>query len=62
MTSTPLAAVKDNAENYRVELPEKAKNSRVLILGGTGRIGGSTAIALSKLCPDLNIIVGGRNR
>ncbi|KAJ0714388.1 putative carboxynorspermidine synthase [Helianthus annuus] len=37
-------------------------NSRVLVLGGTGRIGGSTAIALSKLSPDLRIIIAGRNR
>ncbi|XP_031111399.1 uncharacterized protein LOC116015467 [Ipomoea triloba] len=63
MTVTPLAAVKDNnADSYRVELPEKAKNSRVLVLGGTGRVGGSTAVALSKLCPDLKLIVAGRNR
>ncbi|CAK8576918.1 unnamed protein product [Lathyrus sativus] len=44
------------------ELPEKLRNSRVLVLGGTGRIGGSTATALSNLCPDLRIIVAGRNR
>ncbi|KAI5388309.1 hypothetical protein KIW84_074118 [Lathyrus oleraceus] len=44
------------------ELPEKIRNSRVLVLGGTGRIGGSTATALSNLCPDLQIIVAGRNR
>ncbi|KAL6906058.1 hypothetical protein ACP4OV_003659 [Aristida adscensionis] len=35
---------------------------RVLVLGGTGRVGGSTAAALSKLRPDLRILVGGRNR
>ncbi|XP_051141894.1 uncharacterized protein LOC127258886 [Andrographis paniculata] len=46
----------------RVELPEKVRTSRVLIIGGTGRVGGSTAIALSKFCPDLRIVVGGRNR
>lgn len=45
-----------------VQLPQKVKNSRVLILGGTGRVGGSTAIALSDLCPELSIIIGGRNR
>ncbi|XP_071931036.1 uncharacterized protein [Coffea arabica] len=50
-----------------VQLPEekvekKKKNSRVLILGGTGRVGGSTAIALSKLSPELQIIIAGRNR
>ncbi|GFQ02776.1 hypothetical protein PHJA_002421500 [Phtheirospermum japonicum] len=46
----------------RVELPEKVRNSRVLVLGGTGRVGGSTAVALSKFCPDLRIVIGGRNR
>jgi L-2-hydroxyglutarate oxidase LhgO len=34
----------------------------VLVLGGAGRVGGSTATALSKLRPDLNIIVGDKNR
>jgi len=34
----------------------------VLVLGGTGRVGGSAATALSKLRPDLSILVGGRNR
>lgn len=44
------------------QLPPKTRNSRVLILGGSGRVGGSTAIALSKLSPELQIIVGCRNR
>uniref|UniRef100_A0ACD5WU06 Uncharacterized protein n=1 Tax=Avena sativa TaxID=4498 RepID=A0ACD5WU06_AVESA len=35
---------------------------RVLVLGGTGHVGRSTALALSELRPDLNIVVGGRNR
>ncbi|KAK3029327.1 hypothetical protein RJ639_038425 [Escallonia herrerae] len=48
--------------NKTVHLPEKARKSKVLILGGTGRVGGSTALALAKLCPDLRIVVGGRNR
>ncbi|XP_068339320.1 uncharacterized protein [Pyrus communis] len=52
----------DTQIGTRVQLPEKTRNSRVLVLGGTGRVGGSTAIALSKLCPDLQIVVGGRNR
>ncbi|KAI7992258.1 Carboxynorspermidine synthase [Camellia lanceoleosa] len=47
---------------HRVQLPEKVRNSRVLILGGTGRVGGSAATALSALCPDLRIVVGGRNK
>ncbi|GER40772.1 saccharopine dehydrogenase [Striga asiatica] len=46
----------------RVDLTEKVKNSRVLILGGTGRVGGSTALSLSRFCPDLRIVIGGRNR
>ncbi|XP_021772130.1 uncharacterized protein LOC110736263 [Chenopodium quinoa] len=41
---------------------DKIRNSRVLVLGGTGRVGGSTAVALSKLSPELRIVVGGRNR
>ncbi|XP_065862201.1 uncharacterized protein [Euphorbia lathyris] len=45
-------------DKSRIQLP----NSRVLVLGGTGRVGGSTAIALSKLCPELRIVIGGRNR
>ncbi|MBA0757773.1 hypothetical protein Gotri_020840 [Gossypium trilobum] len=54
------AAENDNVS--RVQLPDKTRSSRVLVLGGTGRVGGSTATALSKLCPDLRIVVGGRNR
>ncbi|KAG6467389.1 hypothetical protein ZIOFF_074794 [Zingiber officinale] len=40
----------------------KGESSRVVILGGTGRVGGSTAVALSKLCPSLQLIIAGRNR
>lgn len=57
-----LAFASENQRTNTVQLPDKVKNSRVLILGGTGRVGGSTAIALSNLCPDLRIVVGGRNR
>ncbi|XP_054817822.1 uncharacterized protein LOC129317534 [Prosopis cineraria] len=46
----------------QVQLPEKTRNSSVLVLGGTGRVGGSTAIALSSFCPNLRVIVAGRNR
>uniref|UniRef100_A0A1J3GD80 Saccharopine dehydrogenase NADP binding domain-containing protein n=2 Tax=Noccaea caerulescens TaxID=107243 RepID=A0A1J3GD80_NOCCA len=45
-----------------VKLSDPTKKYRVLVLGGTGRVGGSTATALSKLCPKLRIVVGGRNR
>ncbi|KAI3968251.1 hypothetical protein MKX01_018554 [Papaver californicum] len=50
-----------------LQLSKKKKNqqnvsSRVLVLGGTGRVGGSTAIALSKFSPDLQLLVAGRNR
>ncbi|CAN6374007.1 unnamed protein product [Urochloa humidicola] len=41
---------------------KSSRTARVLVLGATGRVGGSTATALSKLRPDLNILVGGRNR
>uniref|UniRef100_A0A5B7AYT3 Saccharopine dehydrogenase NADP binding domain-containing protein n=1 Tax=Davidia involucrata TaxID=16924 RepID=A0A5B7AYT3_DAVIN len=61
-TLTTMACAKESECTNTVHLPERTRNSRVLILGGTGRVGGSTAIALSKLCPDLRIIVGGRNR
>ncbi|KAG8089108.1 hypothetical protein GUJ93_ZPchr0011g28151 [Zizania palustris] len=40
----------------------RSSSARVLVLGGTGRVGGSTATALSKLRPDLNILIAGRNR
>ncbi|KAL8122227.1 uncharacterized protein LOC141659454 [Apium graveolens] len=40
----------------------KELKSRVLILGATGRVGGSTAIALSKLSPNLQLLLGGRNK
>ncbi|XAR60344.1 UDP-glucose 4-epimerase [Bertholletia excelsa] len=45
-----------------VQLSEKVRNSRVLIVGGTGRVGGSTATALSTLCPDLRIVIAGRSK
>lgn len=57
-----VASATDTQTSTRVQLPQKTRNSRVLVLGGTGRVGGSTAIALSNLCPDLQIIVAGRNR
>eukprot|EP00252_Welwitschia_mirabilis_P006956 TRINITY_DN17922_c0_g1_i3.p1 TRINITY_DN17922_c0_g1~~TRINITY_DN17922_c0_g1_i3.p1 ORF type:complete len:326 (-),score=58.88 TRINITY_DN17922_c0_g1_i3:26-1003(-) len=34
----------------------------VLIIGATGRVGGSTARALAKACPSLKLLLGGRNR
>ncbi|XP_057500382.1 uncharacterized protein LOC130784508 [Actinidia eriantha] len=57
--ATILACAKES--EHTVELPEKVEKSRVLVMGGTGRVGGSTAVALSKLCPDLRIVVAGRN-
>lgn len=35
---------------------------RVMILGGTGRVGASTAAALSRFCPSLRLVLAGRNR
>ncbi|KDP22125.1 hypothetical protein JCGZ_25956 [Jatropha curcas] len=60
--SVMACAKQSNHDNSRVQLLEKNRNAKVLVLGGTGRVGGSTAIALSKLCPDLRIVIGGRNR
>ncbi|XP_057473985.1 uncharacterized protein LOC130762318 [Actinidia eriantha] len=54
--------VRKRAASGTVELAERVGKSRVLVVGGTGRVGSSTAIALSKLCPDLRIVVAGRNR
>jgi hypothetical protein len=51
---------RDAAQAQRWSKP--TRTGRVLVLGGTGRVGGSTATALSKLRPDLGILVGGRNR
>lgn len=45
-----------------VKLLEKARTAKVLVLGGTGRIGGSTAIALSRISPSLRLVIAGRNR
>ncbi|XP_042513376.1 uncharacterized protein LOC122088245 isoform X2 [Macadamia integrifolia] len=61
MNQTIIACTRES-ETRVSSLPNKILNSRVLILGGTGRVGGSTATALSKLCPHLQIVVGGRNR
>lgn len=61
-TIRSVASATETQTSTRVQLPQKTRNSRVLVLGGTGRVGGSTAIALSNLCPDLQIIVAGRNR
>ncbi|RWR74728.1 Saccharopine dehydrogenase isoform 2 [Cinnamomum micranthum f. kanehirae] len=58
-----FSCVKTAGIEGRDLLPNNPKlKSTVLILGGTGRVGGSTATALSKLCPDLRILVAGRNR
>ncbi|XP_066340858.1 uncharacterized protein [Miscanthus floridulus] len=51
---------RDAAQAQRRSKP--SRTARVLVLGGTGRVGGSTATALSRLRPDLGILVGGRNR
>ncbi|GAY47066.1 hypothetical protein CUMW_101750 [Citrus unshiu] len=56
-TSATTEAVLD-----RAQFQMKNQNARVLILRGTGRVGGSTAFALSKLCPDLQIVVGSGKR
>ncbi|KAG8388969.1 hypothetical protein BUALT_Bualt02G0180500 [Buddleja alternifolia] len=56
---------RNNVERVELVTEKKMKmksSSRVLILGGTGRVGSSTAIALSKFCPHLRIVIAGRNR
>ncbi|CAN1267727.1 hypothetical protein LINPERPRIM_LOCUS12893 [Linum perenne] len=56
------ACLKENPAQRTINGDEKLKGKKVLVLGGTGRVGGSTAIALSKLCPHISIAVAGRNR
>lgn len=60
-TFSPTAMANVDTE-LPLQLPKNVRNSRVLVLGGTGRVGASTATALSKFCPDLQIVIGGRNR
>ncbi|PKA53013.1 hypothetical protein AXF42_Ash001994 [Apostasia shenzhenica] len=55
------ATVSPSSSPPSVALPAAIK-PRVIILGGTGRVGASTAAALSRLCPSLRLVVAGRNR
>jgi len=57
----PPAAAPSTRDAAQVKR-SSSRTARVLVLGGTGRVGGSTATALSKLRPDLSVLVGGRNR
>jgi hypothetical protein len=57
-----MAVVRACAPPATVAKRNKSSSARVLVLGGAGRVGGSTATALSKLRPDLSILVGDRNR
>ena len=59
---TTAFAVKERSPEVDSPSELKIKNSKVLILGGTGRVGGSTAVALSNLRPDLRLFIAGRNR
>ncbi|CAO2153360.1 unnamed protein product [Urochloa humidicola] len=61
-TAAAVGASSVAAPSGSVQTNRSSRTARVLVLGGTGRVGGSTATALSKLRPDLNILVGGRNR
>ncbi|CAN6325757.1 unnamed protein product [Urochloa humidicola] len=58
----PPAAATATAPSADTAKRKLSRSARVLVLGGAGRVGGSTATALSKLRPDLNILVGDRNR
>ncbi|KAL6605973.1 hypothetical protein ACP70R_041626 [Stipagrostis hirtigluma subsp. patula] len=64
IATLPVAAAAPSAAATPRDAAERksTRSGRVLVLGGTGRVGGSTATALSKLRPDLNILIGGRNR
>ncbi|KAK6164095.1 hypothetical protein DH2020_000959 [Rehmannia glutinosa] len=59
---TASAERKENGDFKRIRVPENVGKSRILIVGGSGAVGRNTAAALSKLCPNLHIIIGGRNR
>ncbi|GJN07047.1 hypothetical protein PR202_ga24837 [Eleusine coracana subsp. coracana] len=56
------AATSSAAPSAEATKRKKSSSARVLVLGGAGRVGGSTATALSKLRPDLSILIGDRNR
>ncbi|GJN28364.1 hypothetical protein PR202_gb16475 [Eleusine coracana subsp. coracana] len=56
------AATSSAAPSADAAKRKKSSSARVLVLGGAGRVGGSTATALSKLRPDLSILIGDRNR
>lgn len=66
MTSnlTPTTVVVGNKEQKGGGggVADNKLKSRVLILGATGRVGGSTAMALSNLSPHLHLLLGGRNK
>jgi hypothetical protein len=45
--------------HHRERKPSRTGHVVMLGLGGTGRVGGSTTTSLSRLRPDLDILVGG---
>nr|CBX25276.1 hypothetical_protein [Oryza brachyantha] len=59
---TPPVPVAFSSAAPSTDAQRRSPGARVLVLGGTGRAGGSTATALSKLRPDLSILIAGRNR
>ncbi|KAL9274682.1 hypothetical protein AKJ16_DCAP06108 [Drosera capensis] len=61
-TAATAGTLKDREREGKLREDMGRKSTRVLVLGGTGRVGGSTAIALSRMSPGLSTIVGGRNR
>lgn len=42
--------------------PEVGKGKTLLIIGGTGRVGASTAAALTQTHPNLKIVLGSQNQ
>jgi hypothetical protein len=47
---------------FDVELPTLPRNPRVVLIGGTGRVGSSTASNLKRVIPDVELALGSRTR
>ena len=62
---TVCKAGKQAAEKQSMEaqtFPEVGKGKTLLIIGGTGRVGASTAAALTETHPNLKIVLGSQNQ
>ena len=56
----PRAAPPANTRFDNVDLPSLPRQPRVVLIGGTGRVGSSTASNLKRLVPDAELILGSR--